>query len=145
MIGYLDRNTLDRNTLDIITLHGMQKVVDKSLIVSLKEIYSENRFLPAFLASDGTINITALIITLYFEEKSFIIVKEPERNIHPYLISRIVGMMKDVSETMKKKQIIIETHNPEIVKYADIDHLLFFYIEMKMGFRKYPNHLKRKK
>ena len=113
----------------------MQKVVDKSLIVSLKEIYSENRFLPAFLASDGTINITALIITLYFEEKSFIIVKEPERNIHPYLISRIVGMMKDVSETMKKKQIIIETHNPEIVKYADIDHLLFVYRD-EYGFSK---------
>ncbi len=29
-------------------------------------------------------------------------------------------MMKDAS---KKKQIIITTHNPEIVKYADIDDL----------------------
>ena len=116
-----------RSVLPFIQRVKVQKVIDRSLITNLKEIYSEDEFLPAFLISDGTINITALIIALYFEEKPFVIVEEPERNIHPYLISRIVEMMKDVSETMKKRQIIITTHNPEVVKYTDIDHLLFIY------------------
>jgi len=51
--------------------------------------------LPAFLISDGTINIIALLVALYFEKKPLAIIEEPERNIHPYLISRVVDMMKD--------------------------------------------------
>lgn len=101
------------------------KKIGESIITNLKETYFE-RFLPAFLISDGTINILALIIILYFEKKNFIIIEEPERNIHPYLISKIVDMMKDVSERLDK-QIIITTHNPEIVKYADIDDILLIY------------------
>lgn len=117
---------LIRSILPFIEKVDVEKLMDKSLIASLKETYSKKKF-PAFLVSDGTVNIVALIIALYFEEKPLIILEEPERNIHPYLISRVLEMMKDVSNVMKKKQIILTTHNPEIVKYADIDHLVFMY------------------
>jgi predicted ATPase len=50
-----------------------------------------------------------------------VIIEEPERNIHPYLISKVVNMMKDAS---KKKQIVITTHNPEILKHADLNDIL---------------------
>src|SRR4030042_1162169 len=40
---------------------------DKSLFFKVTEKYFSSQFLPAFLLSDGTINATALIITLYFE------------------------------------------------------------------------------
>jgi predicted ATPase len=64
----------------------------------------------------------ALIVALYFEkEEGLTIIEEPERNIHPALFSKIVEMMKEASQN---KQIIITTHNPEIVKYADIQNLL---------------------
>ena len=82
---------------------------------------SKNKYLPASLISDGTINLTALIIALYFEKKQICIVEEPERNIHPYLISKVIDMMKDASQN---KQIIISTHNPEIVKYAGLENIL---------------------
>ncbi len=49
------------------------------------------------------------------------IIEEPERNIHPYLISKIVSMMKDASQ---KKQIIVTTHNPEAVKHASLEDIL---------------------
>ncbi len=116
-----------KNVLPFIEDINVEKLMDKSLIASLKETYSKQKNLPAFLISDGTVNITALIIALYFEKKPLLIFEEPERNIHPYLISRVIEMMKDVSEDMKKRQIIITTHNPEVVKYAEIDHLLFMY------------------
>ena len=60
-------------------------------------------------------------MALYFERKPLIIVEEPERNIHPYLISRIVDMMMEAS---LNKQIIITTHNPEVVKHTSLEHLL---------------------
>ncbi len=99
----------------------IERFADKSLLFKLREIYSEKQYLPASLISDGTINITALIIVLYFEEKPLTIIEEPERNIHPYLIAKIVDMMKDAS---RKKQIIVTTHNPEIVKHTDLENLL---------------------
>jgi len=112
--------------LKVKTLH------DRSLFVNLREIYSKEKFFPAYLISDGTINITALIIALYFEEKNFIIIEEPERNVHPYLISKVIEMMKDVS---KEKQIIITTHNPEIVKHAKPEDI-FLISRDKEGFSK---------
>lgn len=94
--------------------------VDKSMLFSLKENYQRN-FLPSSLVSDGTINIIALIIALYFEQGYLSIIEEPERNIHPALISKVVYMLKEASN---KKQIIVSTHNPILVKYSDLENLL---------------------
>ncbi|MGC1120874.1 MAG: AAA family ATPase [Candidatus Methanofastidiosia archaeon] len=107
----------------------VEKFMDKSLILKASEIYAPNYF-PASFLSDGTITITALILVLYFEQKPIIIVEEPERNIHPFLISKVMGMFKEAS---KKKQIIITTHNPEIVRFADLKDILLISRE-KEGF-----------
>ncbi len=112
---------LIKDLLPFVENLDVEKFADKSLLFKLREKYFENEYLPASLISDGTINITALIIALYFEKKPLIIVEEPERNIHPYLIAKVVEMMKDASQ---QKQIIITTHNPEIVKHAGIENLL---------------------
>jgi len=94
-----------------------------------KEIYQE-RLLPAEFLSDGTINIICLIVALFFEDKDIIIIEEPERYIHPKLISRIVNFMEDVASN---KQIIITTHSPEIVRWAKNDNILFIS-RNKQGF-----------
>jgi energy-coupling factor transporter ATP-binding protein EcfA2 len=99
----------------------VEKFADKSLLFSLRETYAKKQSLPASLISDGTINITALVAALYFEKKPVAIIEEPERNIHPSLISKIVAMMKDASQG---KQIIVTTHNPEVVRHADIADVL---------------------
>lgn len=93
----------------------IENLSDKSLIMKLRELYNSSRFMPAPFISDGTINLINMIVALYFEDKSFIVIEEPERSIHPALISKVIEMMKDAS---RKKQIILTTHNPEIVKAA---------------------------
>jgi len=85
----------------------VEKFADKSLLFKLREIYAKKQYLPASLISDGTINITALIIALYFEKKPLTIIEEPERNIHPYLISKVVEMMKDASQ--KSRLLLLHT------------------------------------
>jgi len=110
-----------RDLLPFINKVDVERFADKSLLFKLQECYFPKDYLPASLISDGTINITALIIALYFEKKSLTIIEEPERNIHPHLISKIINMMKDAS---KKKQIIVTTHNPEMVKNADLEDIL---------------------
>jgi predicted ATPase len=116
-------SSLIRDLLPFIDKVTVKDTGDKSLITNLAETYSHKNYLPAHLLSDGTINITALVIALYFGGDP-IIIEEPERNIHPYLISKIISMMKDVSER-QKKQVIVTTHNPEVVKYAGIENILF--------------------
>ncbi|UZE92779.1 MAG: AAA family ATPase [Methanosarcinales archaeon] len=112
---------LVKDILPFIDDLGVEKFADKSLLFKLREIYSKGQYLPASLISDGTINVTALIVALYFEKKPLTIIEEPGRNIHPHLISKVMGMMKDAS---RKKQIIVTTHNPEIIKYACLDDIL---------------------
>jgi len=114
-------SNLIKDLLPAIEDIGVEGFADNRLIFSLEEKYFKGQKLPASLISDGTVNLTAMIIALYFQKTPLAIIEEPERNIHPYLISRVVEMMKDASE---HKQIIVTTHNPEIVKHADLDDIL---------------------
>lgn len=97
------------------------KRVANNMMLQLEEKYHSHTFFPGFLISDGTINFVALIIALYFQDKPLKIVEEPERNLHPYLLSRIVDMMREVSES---QQIITTSHNPEIIKYTKPSEIL---------------------
>jgi len=96
-------------------------LADRSLLFALQETYTQDEFLPASFISDGTIHVVALIIALYFDDNPVVIIEEPERNIHPFLIARVVDMLEEASE---KKQIIVTTHNPEVVKHAGVENIL---------------------
>ena len=108
--------------LPFIDKIDVQNNVDKSVSYRIKEKYNNKTFYSNFL-SDGTVNMLAIIIALYFEGSSgIIVIEEPERNLHPQLMSKIVEMAQEMS---KEKQIIITTHNPELVKYSEVNDILF--------------------
>lgn len=95
---------------------------DKSISYKIKENTSSKSYYANFL-SDGTVNIIALIIILFFDtDKGLIIVEEPERNLHPKLMDRIVQM---ATSTIETKQVIFTTHNPEILKYVDMKNIQY--------------------
>jgi len=110
-----------RDVLPFVEDFSVQKFMDVSLILTLRERYVKSYELPASSLSDGTIAIFAMIIALYFEEKPFIIIEEPVSHIHPFLVARLMAMMKEASE---KKQVMVTTHSTEVVKYASLDDIL---------------------
>jgi predicted ATPase len=112
---------LINDMLPFLTDVDIKKFEDKSLFLTIKEKFSGQTFMPGSLISDGTINIIALIIALYFERNSIIVIEEPERNIHPYLLSKLTDMFIDAS---KNKQIFVTTHNSEIVKNTKPENIL---------------------
>jgi predicted ATPase len=114
-------SNLLRDILPFVEDFSVQKFMDASLTLTLRERYAKSRDLPAFSLSDGTITIFGLIIALYFEKKPFIIIEEPVSHIHPFLIARVMGMMKDAS---RNKQIMLTTHSTEVVKHAVLDDIL---------------------
>ena len=111
---------LCRYLLPFIDSIDVEKGANRSIFFKLREKYSKDD-LPSFLISDGTVNIIALLIALYFQQKPFAIIEEPERNIHPYLISKLMDMFREASQ---QKQILATTHNPEMVKQAELENLL---------------------
>jgi len=101
----------------------VDKFTETYLYLKINEIYSEKQYLPASLISDGTINALGLIVALYFQESPLIIIEEPDRGFHPSLISSVIDMMRDAAE-YGNKQIIVTTHNPEMVRHADPKNIL---------------------
>jgi predicted ATPase len=99
---------------------GVEQYLGVSLLLQLREEYYEGNLL-ANLLSDGTVDVAALVTALFFEDKDVVIIEEPERNIHPHLISGLVELMKDAA---RNKQIIVTTHSPEVVKHAGVENLL---------------------
>lgn len=78
--------------------------------------------IPSFFISNGTSNVISLIVSLYFDDSKYVFIEEPERNIHPSLLSKVVEMMEEASNN---KQITVTTHSPEILKYMDLNNVLF--------------------
>jgi AAA15 family ATPase/GTPase len=116
-------------TLPYINDVEIEQILDNQRLFAILESYSDV-IIPSPLVSDGTGNIMALIIALYFEKSDTIFIEEPERNIHPALFIKIVEMMKEVSSN---KQIVITTHSPEILKYCELNDI-FLISRNKNGF-----------
>ena len=92
------------------------------LITMLTERFSDKSHrLPAAFASDGTIACLALVVALYFQENAVAVFEEPDRHVHPHLASRIMQMMNEVTDDT---QVIVTTHNPELLRHANLEDIL---------------------
>ena len=101
---------------------GVEQLADRFLSIKVQEIFAEGKELPAFLISDGTANIIALVVALYFQKhKRFAIFEEPDKYLYPKVLSGLMELFKEVSES---RQILLTTHNPEVVKYTGIENIL---------------------
>lgn len=92
-----------------------------NVVFKVRETPYQKEFFTADALSEGTVSTIALIVALYFQEKSFIVVEEPERNIHPLLLARLAEMMREVAQ---KRQLVVTTHSPIFVEYAGLESLL---------------------
>lgn len=114
-------SNLVKDMLPFISDFDVEKRYDKSVLLKINETFNPGMSIPGSLLSDGTISVTALIVALFFEYNRFSVYEEPEQGIHPALIARLMNLFYDASE---KKQILITTHNPELVKNTKLENLL---------------------
>ncbi len=87
---------------------------------NLNETYN-TKSIPAIFISDGTANIIALLICIFFQNSKCTVVEEPERNIHPGLLNGLMDLFDDASEI---NQIIITTHDTNILEYVPPERIL---------------------
>jgi predicted ATP-dependent endonuclease of OLD family len=63
----------------------------------------------------------ALIVALYFSPNRLLIIEEPDRHLHPALMERLVHHLREITW---RRQVIVTTHNPEMVRHTPLDSLL---------------------
>ena len=101
---------------------GVEEIADSFISLKVRETFFGASDLPSSLISDGTANIIALVVALFFQKQNqFAIFEEPERHIHPKVLSGLMELFKEVSE---RRQILVTTHSPEVVKYTGIENVL---------------------
>jgi len=92
---------------------------NQTFLLELIDRYSEHH-IPAADISDGTLRILALLTALYQENTpSIICFEEIENGIHPWLLHKVIELLKIVSVegiTGQPVQILITTHSP-IISY----------------------------
>ena len=97
-------------------------MADRFISLKVRESFSGELELPANLISDGTANIIALVVALFYQKrKRFAIFEEPERHLHPKVLSGLMELFKEVSE---RRQVLVTTHNQQLVKYAGLENIL---------------------
>jgi predicted ATPase len=62
--------------------------------------------------SDGTIQVIALLATIFDPRIPILVIEEPENSVHPWAIRNFVQAFREVSET---KQIFLTTHSPILI------------------------------
>jgi len=99
----------------------VERVAGRSFLLRLRETFVSKTDIPATFLSDGTITVLALIVGIAFEKRPIVVLEEPERNIHPGLMSKILWL---IHEAVSDKQVVLTTHNPEVVRHVDVSDVL---------------------
>jgi predicted ATPase len=101
---------------------SLLRTKNQTFSLELIDRYSEHH-IPASDISDGTLRILGFLTALYQENTpSIICFEEIENGIHPWLLHKMVELLKIVSTegiTGSPVQVLITTHSPVLLNYVE--------------------------
>lgn len=87
--------------------------------------------------SDGSLLILTFLLLQYQKPQPFVVaIEEPERGLHPYLIEQLMRLLQKISRGEvggKAVQILLATHSPQLVDFADPAEVRFVDRDPKTG------------
>jgi hypothetical protein len=97
-------------------------ILGKEVQLQAKEPYFVQP-IPAALLSEGTVEVIALVVALFFSkpQAETLLFEEPDRSLHPQVLARLMSLLREVAA---RKQLIFTTHSPEILRHARVEELL---------------------
>lgn len=85
--------------------------------------YANGLRVPSWLASDGTLRLTALTLPAYLTDFAGIyLIEEPENGIHPGAVATVYDSLASVYEA----QVLLATHSTVVLNAAGADDVLCF-------------------
>jgi predicted ATPase len=101
---------------------SLPRTQNQTFSLELIDRYSEHH-IPAADISDGTLRILGFLTALYQENTpSIICFEEIENGIHPWLLHKMLELLKIVSTegiTGNPVQVLITTHSPVLLNYVE--------------------------
>ncbi len=86
--------------------------------IRVAEVYAPGRYLPAEALSSGTVELFALLIALFFSPRELAIFEEPVARLHPLVVGRLVGLMRDASAV---QPLLVSTQHPAVLRHAPVE------------------------
>lgn len=126
-------NNLRELNSDIEDLDVYRDEVRDQLALRAKVLGVDN-WLYGRSLSDGTLRYIALALMLAdVQDRAVLCMEEPENGIHPSRIPNLVQLLRDyavdvhepVSSDNPLRQVLVNTHSPEVVRQVDTDEMVF--------------------
>ena len=112
---------------------------NKQFLIKLKD--KDKKEYTSRVLSEGTLRILALCILEYDNKHTGLLCfEEPENGIHPFRISAMAKLLKDLSVDFADtetplRQVIVNTHSPVLVghinRWQDDNNVSIWYAEMR--------------
>ncbi|HYT93174.1 MAG TPA: AAA family ATPase [Gemmataceae bacterium] len=77
--------------------------------------------IPATLASDGAMLLTAFLALAYGNTPSILLIEEPENGLHPSRLKLVVELLRKISKGEvgnRPRQVLLTTHSPILLNFA---------------------------
>lgn len=124
ILGDEEKRRMFLNLLQYVLPHIASVEIDAPReglgIPTIIETYDESFRLPSEFFSDGTASVIAIIAALFFQNSPIVVIEEPERYVHPAVMSRLATLFEDAARSRK---VIITTHSPDLVRYVAAESL----------------------
>ena len=99
----------------------------KTLRFSLAGASKPPKTIPASLASDGSVLITAFLALAYGDTPDLIFIEEPENGLHYSLLGQVIDLLRKISRGEvgnRPRQVIVTTHSPLLLNFASPEEVL---------------------
>lgn len=106
----------------------------RNQMVLQAKLVGVDNWLTARSLSDGTLRYIALALMLVdAEDRALLCIEEPENGIHPSCVPNLVDLLRDYSVDLDEpvvrdnplRQVIINSHSPEVARQLYMDEILF--------------------
>ncbi|MHB1422684.1 MAG: AAA family ATPase [Gemmataceae bacterium] len=97
--------------------------------------------IPASQASGGALLLTAFLTLAYTQTPGLLLFEEPENGLHPYRLRWVLDILRKMNRGEignRKRQIILTTHNPLLLNYANPEEVRVFVRHPEEGTKVIP-------
>ncbi|MCI0637663.1 MAG: AAA family ATPase [Gemmataceae bacterium] len=97
--------------------------------------------IPGSLASGGALLLTAFLTLAYTDSPGILLFEEPENGLHPVRLQHVLDIFRKISRGEvgnRKRQVVVTTHSPLLLNYANPDDVRVFVRDSIQGTRVIP-------
>ncbi len=99
------------------------------LILRFRDRWDEGVWYEPKEVSDGTMLILAMLVILHQSPPvDLLLIEEPERGVHPFLLGQLIGLLRQVSAgelVSRPVQVLMATHSAEVLDHVQPEEVRF--------------------